>query len=90
VPRDGAPRSSCLRQLGRIYAAAAQVAVVLSSECGEVLGQIHHAVDEAGLRIFEPDEWVTRVWTYHEVVNSKQLWSVAQERNKSQLRARSP
>jgi len=50
--------------------------VVLSKESAGVLDQVRRTggVDEATLLTLEKDEWVTRAWTYQEIVNSNSLF----------------
>lgn len=75
VPARGLERTICLRNMGAIYAGAQRVVVVLS-EAGAALVELIHQeqpVDEATLLAFEKDPWVTRAWTYQEVVNSRAL-----------------
>ncbi len=80
VPTDEPARAACLQALGAIYGGAAQVAVVLSKSCAPALKQIQvdKRVDDAGLRAFEVDEWVTRAWTYQEIANSRATYFVAE------------
>ena len=61
--------------MGAIYQRAAQVAVVLSSNCAAVIEQIKSAgeLGETALSVLEADEWVTRAWTYQECANSASL-----------------
>ncbi len=71
VPAEGAERVACLRRMGEIYAGSSAVAVVLSERSGVVLEQIRASdtVDEAALLALAEDEWVSRAWTYQEMVN---------------------
>jgi hypothetical protein len=73
VPFDAVGRAACLRSLGSIYANSSEVVVVLSGAAAKVIEEVHRqgAVSEASLLMLEADEWVTRVWTYQEIVNSK-------------------
>jgi hypothetical protein len=79
-PQDGASRTACLRSLGAIYGRAAQVAVVLSPESVSVLEQIVQVgrLDEATLLVLEKDDWITRAWTYQEMVNSRTVNFIAE------------
>lgn len=80
VPSEEPARAACLRNLGTIYGSAAQVAAILSEPCAPVLQQIESAaaVNPAMLDVLEHDDWVTRAWTYQEIVNSASIHFVAE------------
>lgn len=82
VPPSGAARVACLRSMGTLYGRATQVSVVLSPESGPVLDGIAASgpLDEATLLVLEKDEWVTRAWTYQELVNSLSVQFIAEGR----------
>lgn len=83
VPFDEPARSTCLSQMGAIYAQASQVVVVLSELCAVLLAQIRESgkVDTASLLTLEGDDWVSRVWTYQELVNNNKIFFVAEGRS---------
>ncbi len=72
VPVDEPARSMCLRWMGAIYGRASRAVVVLSERCAAALEQIrpHGNIDEAALLALDEDDWVTRAWTYQELVNA--------------------
>lgn len=80
VPFDELARSTCLSRMGEIYSQASEVVVVLSAKCCSMLEQIRESdrVDLALLLNFERDDWVSRVWTYQELVNSNKVLFVAE------------
>ncbi|MEJ1962068.1 MAG: HET domain-containing protein [Gammaproteobacteria bacterium] len=80
VPPHGAARTACLRSMGAIYARAAQVAAVLAPGSAAVLDRIgaSGSLDEATLLLLENDEWVTRAWTYQEMVNGQNVQFIAE------------
>jgi hypothetical protein len=83
VPARGPSRIACLRSMGAIYAHSSQVIVVLSKSCSVLLEEIRRTdgvrVDDLEtLLVFDHDDWLTRAWTYQEIVNSKKLYFVAE------------
>lgn len=80
IPTREPERSRCLSAMGRVYAEAAEVMVVLSEGGGEALRQIQHSGQvaiEALLPLVE-DEWGQRVWTYHELVSNGKVTFIAE------------
>jgi hypothetical protein len=73
MPSQEQARSLCLRNMGAIYAAASSVLTILSPSASILLDKVRRkdAIDSEGLQQFEADDWVSRVWTYQEIVNSK-------------------
>ena len=80
VPSQEPARSVCLQNMGAIYAAASGVLAVLSSSASIVLETVGRAeaLGPEQLRLLEGDEWVSRAWTYQEMVNSKMISFVAE------------
>ena len=81
VPDDEPARTRCLRSMGAIYGAAKSVIVVLSSPISNALQALagDHAVDdEEVLLALEADDWVSRAWTYQELVNSAECWFITE------------
>jgi hypothetical protein len=66
--------------MGAIYAAASNVLAVLSPSTSFVLETLRRgqSVDSQQLRLLEADDWVSRAWTYQEIVNSKIINFVAE------------
>ena len=81
VPFAPSPaRNPCLCSMGAIYSKASQVVVVLPETYSNLLEQIHKGhVDEKALLDLEKDEWVTRVWTYQELVNSRSVCFIVEK-----------
>src|SRR5262245_13317391 len=80
VPAHEPERTACLRSMGFLYTSAAQVMGVLSKSCVALLAEVARteSLDEAGLLMLEKDEWVSRAWTYQEIVNSKSFFFAAE------------
>jgi hypothetical protein len=66
--------------MGQIYRLSAQVIAVLSNSCSAVLEQIHNTgrVEPALLHLLEEDDWVSRAWTYQEMVNSSNVYFITE------------
>jgi hypothetical protein len=81
IPTQDAARTSSLRSMGAIYSSAWQVFAVLSASSSTVFRQIRNTgrLDPNALFILESDEWITRAWTYQEIVNSRALYFVVQD-----------
>ena len=75
VPLEGSERPRTLQSMGKIYAEAKEVMVVLSSAAlpalTRMLNSTYPTVDDLG--VLEREDWVSRAWTYQEAVNSKKL-----------------
>ena len=74
VPSQEPARSRCLQSMGAIYAAATGVLAVLSPSPSnrivlDAVGQELLSADH--LHYLEADDWVSRAWTYQEIVNSR-------------------
>jgi hypothetical protein len=80
VPSRDPARTACLRSMGAVFSSAASVVAVLSNSCSVLLEEIHHggALDPAVVLLLENDDWVTRAWTYQEIVNSRSTHFVAE------------
>ncbi len=80
IPQTEPERSSALMRMGEIYANASIVCVVLSEECHEVLSTIQTSerITQHQLDILDRDSWVSRVWTYPELVNSSRIRFIAE------------
>ncbi|KAF2095087.1 hypothetical protein NA57DRAFT_79575 [Rhizodiscina lignyota] len=75
VPSDPDQKRFTLASMGFIYSQAQEVIVVLSETSTLALEQmlISDTIDEAALEALESEPWITRAWTYQEVVNSYTL-----------------
>jgi hypothetical protein len=80
VPLEDPERSECLRSLGAIYSAAAMVVVVLSGAAEEVLDELTatESLSEEALLALEADDWVSRAWTYQELVNAIDVYFIGE------------
>ena len=76
VPSDDPARTVCLQSMGEIFSSAYQVLVVLREQCSEVIQNARQAekLSSSDLSILEKEDWVSRVWTYQEAVNSSRLY----------------
>lgn len=85
VPHHEPAKTACLRSMGAIYGSARQVFVVLSKSCSDVFRQIRKTgcLDASALFVLESDEWITRAWIYQEAVNSKGLYFILQDDEKT-------
>ena len=75
VPLHGPERTVCLQSLGAIYRAATRVVVVLTGAVEVVIEEVVSSglVSERALLALEADDWVSRAWTYQELVNARQV-----------------
>jgi hypothetical protein len=66
--------------MGGIYAAASGVVAVLSPSASGLLDKVRlgKVVGPKELRLLEEDDWVSRAWTYQEIVNSRIIHFVAE------------
>jgi hypothetical protein len=73
VPPEEPERTACLRSMGAIFSSASEVVAVLSPASEAALDQVQRSgrLDEGALLALEDDDWITRAWTYQEVVNSR-------------------
>jgi heterokaryon incompatibility protein (HET) len=80
IPVQEPTRTACLRSMGTLYSAATGVIAVLSKVCSTLLDEVARTgrIDETGLLLLEKDEWVSRAWTYQEIVNSKSFHFAAE------------
>ena len=80
MPRAGSARILGLQSMGAIYAAARAVLAVLSSGASAVLDAVrrNEAIAISALKQLEEDEWISRAWTYQEIINSRKIGFVAE------------
>lgn len=81
VPSEEPAKTACLLSMGMIYSKASQVVVVLSELCSNLLEEIYTigCVNTEVLLSLENDKWITRAWTYQEVVNSNNIHFVLEK-----------
>jgi hypothetical protein len=80
VPASDPERQACIRSLGTIYGGASQVVAVLSAAWApavERLAQGNHDLSSEVDRMGS-DDWVARVWTYQEILNSPGMRFIAE------------
>jgi hypothetical protein len=75
-----------LESMGFIYNAAAEVIVVLSSGASDVLKEMDasHGLEwkglsDSALQKLEGEEWISRAWTYQEIVNQNQIYFTCED-----------
>ena len=75
MPKQEPARSLCLQSMGAIYAGAREVLAVLSPSASAVLDRLRRkeVLDSEQLQWLETDDWVSRAWTYQEIVNSRMI-----------------
>ncbi|KAK5032019.1 hypothetical protein LTS07_004641 [Exophiala sideris] len=75
IPNQQPARRATLESMGYIYSQAVEVRAVLSARSFTAVHQLSTGdrLDEASLEILDADKWVQSVWTYQEVVNSRDL-----------------
>ncbi len=76
VPSDDPARTVCLQSMGEIFSSAYQVLVVLREQCSDAIQNVSQTekLTSSDLSILEEEDWVSRVWTYQEAVNSSRLY----------------
>ena len=82
VPSEEPSRRATLESMGFIYSRASLVMVILSPLSFDVVKEMTERtlITESALDILEQDEWNRSVWTYQEVVNSRDLQFVCGSR----------
>jgi Heterokaryon incompatibility protein (HET) len=80
MPSQETAQSLCLQSMGAIYAAATGVLAVLSDSASILLDKVRRGetLGSEELRQLEEDEWVSRAWTYQEMVNSQIIGFIAE------------
>ncbi|KAH7411148.1 hypothetical protein BKA64DRAFT_662816 [Cadophora sp. MPI-SDFR-AT-0126] len=73
---EGSPRLKTLESMGFIYNAAASVIIALKSSVWKIVQQASATVSpeplsSSDMQVLEEDAWISRVWTYQELVNSR-------------------
>lgn len=79
-PQQQPAADTCIQNMGEIYRAATQVFVVLNANC---LDTVHKIYNKESLNLNDylavaSDDWIDRVWTYQEFVNSKMMFLIAE------------
>ena len=90
VPPDDPDRSDCIRSMGRIYRAATTVVVVMSPAVAPIVDLVaaNGDVGESALYALETDEWVSRAWTYQELVNGEDVVFISETDPEDAISAR--
>lgn len=80
VPPTEPDRSAHLSRMGWLFSKAKRVVIVLSPCCIEILRKIQadQPLETDLLEDLEKDPWVSRVWTYQELVNNSTVGFVAE------------
>ncbi|KAH9886068.1 hypothetical protein C8Q73DRAFT_292994 [Cubamyces lactineus] len=90
VPVERMAKRATLESLGFVFWRAEAVVAVLRPESIAAIEEMKvfmatkprpAVVPDAPLAALEADEWIRSVWTYQEVVNSKDLWFVSEARD---------
>ncbi|PVH82163.1 hypothetical protein DL98DRAFT_653512 [Cadophora sp. DSE1049] len=73
---EGSPRLKTLESMGFIYNAAMSVIIALKPSVWKIVQQASATVSPeplslSDMQILEKDDWISRVWTYQELVNSR-------------------
>ena len=81
IPAKQPQRSATLESMGFIYNLAFAVFVALSGPAFAILNRMNRSDQVSGeqLLTLEQDEWVSSVWTYQEIINSKMLHFVSSQ-----------
>lgn len=79
-PQEKPAADACIQNMGEIYKAATQVFVVLNDNCMKTVDKIHNkeSLNLNDYLMIGSDDWLDRVWTYQEFVNSKMIFLVAE------------
>lgn len=80
LPQNSPEREVALGNMGAFYAHAEQTVAVLSPETAHALGDVRNTgrIAQDNLQKLANDPWVTRAWTYQELVNSNTMLFVAE------------
>lgn len=80
MPRVGKERDQHIFLLGEIYNKSSIVIVVLSKEFSKVLEKVTLRIpfNEEDFEIINNDHWVSRYWTYQEIVKSGKVYLVSE------------
>ena len=80
VPQKNPQRQATLESMGYIYSLASEVIIVLAPSTYSAIEEIirQGSVSYDGLKMLEQDEWLSSVWTYQEIVNSKRFYLVSE------------
>lgn len=70
----------CIQNMGEIYKEAAQVFVVLKDTCLDTVNKVYNkkSLNLNDYLAVARDDWIDRVWTYPEFVNSKMMFFVSE------------
>jgi hypothetical protein len=86
VHLDPKQKTRDLESMGFIYNAAAEVIVVLSSGARDVLKEMDAShgyewdgLSDSALQKLEGEDWISRAWTYQEIVNQNQIYFTCED-----------
>ncbi len=84
TPQQQPAFDTCIQNMGEIYKESTQVFVVLKNNCLDTVNKIY---DKKSLNLddylaISKDDWIDRVWTYPEFVNSKMMFLIAEGKGK--------
>jgi hypothetical protein len=70
----------CIQNMGKIYSEASKVFSVLRDDCIDSVRKMHYkeSLNLNDYQMVGDDDWIDRVWTYQEFVNSKMMFFVAE------------
>ena len=85
IPQEQSAYDTCIQNIGEIYKESTQVFVVLNSSCLNTVKKIHNkkSLTLHDYLVIGSDDWMDRVWTYQEVVNSKMMFLIAEGNEKT-------
>lgn len=89
VPFQEPARKDCLQSMGEIFSSAFQVVVVLTKQCSDLIQDIRRTgtLNQTELLALESEDWVNRVWTYQEAVNSRSMFFIVEDDSNAMLAA---
>ncbi|MBU3014720.1 HET domain-containing protein [Poseidonibacter lekithochrous] len=83
-PQEQPAADICIQNMGEIYKSAAQIFVVLNTNCLDTVNRIYNRkpLSLNDYIAVANDDWIDRVWTYQEFVNSKMMFLIAEGKEK--------
>lgn len=89
MPSSGIERDQHIFLLGEIYNKSSMVIVVLSSEFSKVLEKVKdkQPFTAEDFEIINNDPWVSRYWTYQEIVRSRKVYLISESQGSSDAHA---
>jgi hypothetical protein len=85
IPQEQSAYDTCIQNIGEIYKESTQVFVVLNNNCLNTVKKIQNKESLVlnDYLVIGSDDWMDRVWTYQEVVNSKMMFLIAEGKEKT-------